>query len=65
MAAAAAVSRISGTVLFIVTHVKGFHEQCAGRARTELGEQQFQAAYNEGTLLTFDQAVTLALHEDD
>ena len=65
MAAADSLGRSGGTVLFIALHMKGFHEQCAERARTELGEQQFQAAWNQGTALTFDEAVAIALQTDD
>jgi hypothetical protein len=63
MAAAAWARRASGAFLFF-PNVKGFHEECVNRARQQLGEQEFQAAWNEGTSLSFDDAVTMALQKD-
>ena len=64
MAAAAAVSHAIGSpVLNIVSGL--FHDACESHAREELGSAAYQAAWDEGNSLTFDEAVALALRQGD
>ncbi len=60
MGAAAELSRAAGSPL-VATLIGGFHAGCETRARDQLGAAEFRAAWDEGTSMTFDQAVALAL----
>jgi hypothetical protein len=40
-----------------------FHDECERRAREALGDNEFEAAWQEGCSLQFDEAVAFALGE--
>src|SRR4051812_45084592 len=62
--AAAAVSpAIRSSVLNRVNRL--FHDACESHVREQFGGAGFQAAWDESNSLTFDQAVALALRQDD
>ena len=64
MAAAAAVSHAIGSPVQNIL-LGAFHDECECKAREELGVAAFQAAWAQGQLMTFDQAVALALRQGD
>ncbi len=64
MAAAAAVGHAIGSpVLNFLSEY--FHDACEHHAREQLGGAAFQAAWDEGSSLTFDEAIALALRQGD
>ncbi len=40
------------------------YESCTARARTQLGEREFNAAWAEGRALTYDEAIQFAMNEE-
>jgi predicted ATPase len=61
MAAAAALSGLSGAPAIPYAQVGAFHADCEHRCRQQLGEAEYAAAWREGSALNFDQAVGVAL----
>ncbi|WP_162794805.1 NB-ARC domain-containing protein [Nonomuraea lactucae] len=54
--------RLGGSTLAQLKHLASGHERCAARLRDALGEEEFAAMFDEGTLLSPEQAVEHALH---
>lgn len=61
MAVAAALTRSTGFPLHPLPQMKRLHDECERRARQELGAAEFEAAWDDGSSLTFDEALALAL----
>jgi serine/threonine-protein kinase PknK len=65
MASAAAVSRATGAQLLTFAQVGRFHDECERRIRQQLDATEFEAIWNRGNSLAFDDAVAIALRETD
>jgi non-specific serine/threonine protein kinase len=65
LGAAAALTQAMGTHTITYTYpgLAAHHEQCERQTRRALGEQAFQAAYQHGMGLAFDDAIAYALKE--
>ncbi len=61
MGAADALGRIAGASALPFPDLAAFHDECERRARDELGEEAFDAAWCEGNALGLDDAVGFAL----
>ena len=61
MAAADALSRATGASFMIINAIEDSHEACEHRAREELDAAEFDAAWDEGSSLTFDEAIAVAV----
>ena len=61
MVAAHTVSRASGIAALAAAVFGGFHDACERHARQQLDPAKFQAAWNQGSSLTFDEAIAVAL----
>ena len=59
MAAASAGSPAAGSPL--LPFFAGLHDECKRRSRDELGGAEFEAAWNEGNALSYDQAVVVGM----
>ena len=60
MAAAQALRGTLGATVMPLADAAAVHEQCEHRIRQELGPDDFQTAWAEGSALTFEQAVAFA-----
>jgi predicted ATPase/DNA-binding CsgD family transcriptional regulator len=65
LGAAAALTQAMGTLTITYTYpgLAAHHEQCERQTRRTLGEQVFQAAYQHGMGLAFDDAIAYALKD--
>ena len=63
LSATAAVSHANGAALPFAAIVGGFHEECERAAREQLSQQDFDAAWNHGSALSFSEAVAYSLKE--
>jgi predicted ATPase len=61
MAAASALTHAIGAPLIAFAHLGGYHEECERRAREQLDQASFDAAWQEGSVMTLDEVVALAL----
>ncbi len=57
IAAAAALGRSVGASTVVLPHLLVFHEECDSHAREALGDREFEAAHQEGSAMSFDEAV--------
>lgn len=42
-----------------------FHEECDSHVREALGDKEFEAAHQEGSAMSFDEAIAYAIATDD
>lgn len=61
MGAASAVTAAAGLESPAFANVKPFHDRCELRCREQLGDNEYQDAWNEGHALSFHEAAVLAL----
>lgn len=61
MAAADALSRVTGSPLLRLPHQFACHGECDERARRELGVEEYAVAWSEGAALNFDEAAAASL----
>ncbi|MET0994446.1 MAG: hypothetical protein ABWY20_10340 [Mycobacterium sp.] len=64
-AAAAALGRSVGASTAVLPHLLVFHEECDSHVREALGDKEFEAANQEGSAMSFDEAIAYAIATDD
>jgi non-specific serine/threonine protein kinase len=62
--AAEGLGRTVGASTVVLPHLTVFHEECERRARETLDEQALLAAWQQGSSLSFDDAVAYALNKE-
>ena len=65
MAAAEAMGRTVGAYGVVLPHLGLFHERCDSATREALGAKEFEAAYQDGRALSFNEAVAYAVGEEN